>query len=126
MELRSKLGVENMKLALFALFYLITGVLNLAILAAYGFSMIHMLLLGFLSLVTAYGLFTAKKWVLWFAVVMFPIVLTDSYYILQDSITRYSFNPNAETLLFHIAFIIYPILAFAAFVYTAARRSSLK
>jgi len=126
MELKSKFSKENLGITLCSLFYLITGLLNLAVLTWQGFEFPHLALIGFLSLITAYGLFIFKRWVLWFVVVMFPLTLTYSFYTLQYTIVKYSFSGSVEILLFNISFLVYPILSLVALIYTYARKNNLR
>ena len=62
MALKSKLKVESLGVAVFSIFYAIVGVAIISILVLSNFTIPHAMVLAFLSLITAYGLFRMKKW----------------------------------------------------------------
>ncbi len=82
---------------------------------------LHILLLGILSLITAYGFFRMKKWSVPLVIGLFFIGLTFGAITLNTSVTLQTFG---GALPFHIALIAYMIILFIAFIYTVAKREN--
>lgn len=125
MTLKWKLKVENVGVTAFSIFYAVVGCLLL----------VHVFLstfrappsvgvLGFLSLMAAYGLIKTSKWSVLLVVALFFVGTTFGATELFASVVRETFNPNLEMLLFHLALIVYLIIMAIATVYVVARRRS--
>lgn len=126
MALKDMLKIESMPLFIFAIFYLLAAVWNLAILAVNGVSMWHTTLIALLSLFTAYGLYKMEKWSLWFVVALFFIGNTFGFVNLYWSIARDGFAGNTDVLLLNLALIGYIIMTWIATVYITAKKDKLK
>jgi len=126
MALKSKLKVESLGVAVFSIFYAIVGVAIISILALSNFTIPHMVVLAFLSLVTAYGLFRMKKWAVLLTVVLFFLGSAFSVPLLYHSITVESFFSSLETSLLNLTLIAYIIMLFVALLYVAAKRENFQ
>ena len=117
MSLGSRLKIENLGMFLSSVFYAVAGIVFLAALVMASFPL-HLGIIGIFSLITAYGLFKKRNWVIWFIIILFFVATTFSAYILY-----YSFWEN---LLISIGAIAYLILTWIATAYVAAKRRTLE
>jgi len=113
MSLRSKLQVENVGLFAALVFYAIAGVICFAMLVI-DLRLVHIGIIGILSLITAYGLFKKQVWAFWLVVMLFFIITTFSAYTLYYVIWK--------NLILDISLIAYLVLTWVFTVYTAAKR----
>lgn len=120
-----RLKIESIGVAVFSIFYAAVGCLLLAdvVLASFA-APPHIGVLGFLSLVTAYGLIRRSGWSVVLAAVLFFLGITFGATELYPSVVKETFNPNPEILLFHLALIAYLITITIATIYVVARRSN--
>ncbi len=85
MQLVSKLKEQNLTSLASIAFYGIAGLIFLILLPFSGFPP-HIGLLGIASLITAYGLFTQRKWASWLVAALFFVATTFTiftlYYVL--------------------------------------------
>ena len=117
MSLKSKLKIEDLGMFTAFIFYTIVGIAFLAVLAM-DFRLVHIGIIGILSLITAYGLFKKRTWAIWLVAMVFFIATTFSavtlYYVLGND------------LLLGITVIAYLILTWIFTAYTAAKRRMLE
>lgn len=118
MSLKSKLKVESVGMFAAFLFYAIAGIICFAVLAIVDFSLVHIGIIGILSLITAYGLFKNRVWSLWVVIMLFFIATTFSAYTLYSA-----FEKN---LLLDVSMIAYLIFTWVFTAYTAAKRKALE
>jgi hypothetical protein len=123
MTLKSRLKVENPAVLLLSAFYVIVGIVFLFIFAIYDLRLVHLGIIGVLSLITAYGVFRMEKWAVWLVAALFLLGITFGTITLYDSIVLQSFG---GALLFHVALIAYLILTVVALIYAAAKRKNFK
>ena len=126
MPLKSKLKVEKPGVLAASIFYVVVGGVEVLVLAVSNFRLPHVGPLAVLSLITAYGLIRMKKWAVLLAVILFFPAITFGATTLYFSVMRQTFFPSLEILLFHLALIVYLILAFIAFIYVVAVRENFK
>jgi uncharacterized membrane protein (DUF2068 family) len=126
MSLKSKLKVESLGVTVFSIFYAIVGVVIISILALSNFAIPHMVVLAFLSLVTAYGLFKLKKWSVLLTIILFFLGTAFIVPLLYRSITIDPFFSSVETSLLNLTLIGYMIGLFAALLYVGARRENFQ
>lgn len=117
MSLGSKLGIENRGMAATLVFYLVVGIIFLALLPLTGFPP-HVGIIGIFSLITAYGMLKKRSWAIWFVVVLFLVATTFSaymfyYYFLSDYVLS-------------LAMIAYLVLTWVFTGYVASRRRSIE
>jgi len=125
MSLKSKLKVESLGVAVFSIFYAIVGVAIISILALSNFTIPHIVVLAFLSLVTAYGLFKMKKWAVLLTVILFFLGTTFGAITLYSSIMMEPFS-SLGTLLTNLTLIVYIIMLLAALIYVVAKRENFQ
>jgi len=118
MSLKSKLKIENVEMFAALVFYAIVGIVCFATLAIVDFRLIHIGIIGTLSLITAYGLFKKRVWTLWVVVALFFIATTSSVYTLYKAL--------GKNLLLDISMIVYLILTWVFTAYTATKRKILE
>jgi len=126
MTLKSKLKVESLGVAVFSIFYAIVGVVIISILALSNFAIPHMVVLAFLSLITAYGLFKMKKWSVLLTIILFFLGTAFSAPLLYRSIMIEQFFSSLETTLLNLTLIAYMIGLFATLIYVASKRENFQ
>lgn len=126
MSLKSKLKVESLGAAVFSIFYAIVGVAIISILMLSNFTIPHMAVLAFLSLVTAYGLFKMKKWAVLLTIVLFFLETAFGATTLYSSIMTEPFFSSLETSLLNLTLIAYLTMLFAALIYVVATRENFQ
>lgn len=117
MGVKEKLKIESLGMFAASLFYAAGGIVCLAILAA-DFALIHIGLIGILSLAAALGLFTKRAWALWFVVILFFTVTAFS-----ASMLYYTMGTN---ILLDTATAVYLVLTWFFTAYMAAKRKKLE
>jgi len=126
MDLKSKLGLENLGILIASIFYLATGIVFLYELM-FEPGLFHLGLLGVLSLISAYGILKTRKWTLWFIIALFVIGTTFALITLYYSLISYnSLFPNMEVSLLNACLIIYTILTWIFSIYIMAKRKTLE
>jgi len=123
MALKSKIGKLGW-MFLFSVFYVIVGGMMFFLLVLSGLADFPLGILGFLCLVTAYGLIKTEKWVTWLVGAVFALGITFGATTLYASIILYTFNPSLSILLFHLVLIAYLVLTAIASAYVFAKRES--
>jgi len=123
MPLKSRLKVENPAVLLFSAFYVIVGIVFLFIFVIYNLRLLHLGIIGVLSLMAAYGVFRMEKWAVWLVAALFLLGTTFGTITLYDSIVLQTFE---GALLFHVALIAYLILTVVALIYVAAKRKDFE
>jgi hypothetical protein len=118
MSLKSKLKVESVGMFAAFLFYAIVGVTCFAVLAIVDFSLVHIGIIGILSLITAYGLLKSRAWALWVVVALLFISTTFSAYTLY-----FAFEKD---VLLDVSMITYLIFTWIFTAYTATKRKALE
>jgi len=123
MPLKSRLKVENPAVLLFSAFYVIVGIIFLFIFVIYNLRLLHLGIIGALSLMAAYGVFRMEKWAVWLVVALFLLGTTFGAITLIDSIVLQTLQ---GALLFHVALIAYLIMTVVALIYVAAKRKDFE
>jgi hypothetical protein len=118
MSLKSKLKIENIGMFVAFAFYAVVGIICFAVLTIVDFRLIHIGIIGILSLITAYGLLKSRVWTVWIIVVLFFIATTFSAYMLYSA-----FEKN---LLLDVSMIAYLLFTWVFTAYTAAKRKALE
>lgn len=126
MGLRSRFGIEYKGMFLFAIFYLVVGVVNFIILGMYGLGLFHVALVAVLSLIAAFGLYRLQRWSLWLIVGLSFIATTHIALMLNAFLTSYAATLDISSLFAIIAWTVYLILTWIATIYVAAKRKNLK
>ncbi len=120
MTAKSMFNSKNPMVLLFSIFYIIVGVVEVGYWALENFSAPpHIVVLGILSLITAYGFFRMKKWSVPLVIAVFFIGITFGAITLSTSLVLQTFGGAP---LFHTALIAYMIILLIAFIYTIAKR----
>ena len=127
MTLKSKLKLENPAVLLFSIFYAVAGAAEVFVMVSSVFTatrtLVHVGVLGLLSLITAYGLFRMRRWSVLLVTALFFLGITFGATTLYDSIVLQTFE---GALLFHVALIAYMIMTVVAFIYVAAKRKDFE
>ena len=111
---------ENSITRLISIFYIAIGITEVAYFVIENFAApLHILILGILSLITAYSFFTMKKWTLPLVIGIFFVGVTFGAATLSNSIELQTFG---GAMLFHTALIVYMILLLIVTVYVVAKR----
>ncbi len=118
MSLRAKLGFQDIGMLAAFSFHTVVGIVCLVVLATVDFRLVHIGMIGILSLLTAYGLFRRRHWTLWGAVVLFLVATVFSPYMLY-----FTFQMD---LLLDLSLVLYLALTWLFSIYTLLRRKSLE
>lgn len=118
MSFKSKLKIEDAGIFAAVAFYMVVGIICFAVLAVVDFRLVHIGVIGILSLISAYGLFMKRNWSIWLIVMLFFISTTFSVY------TLYYFG--LQDLIFSLSIIAYLILTWVFAAYTTAKRTMLE
>ena len=114
--------IENPIMRLIAIFYIAVGIAEVGYFAIESFAApLHIPVLGILSLITAYSLFTMKKWTLPLVVGFFFVGITFGATTLSNSIALQTIG---GAMLFHIALIAYMIVLLIASIYIVTKREN--
>ncbi|MCW4037696.1 MAG: hypothetical protein NWF13_03040 [Candidatus Bathyarchaeota archaeon] len=101
------------------------GIINLIVFVLSGASMLHMGILGAISLAISVGLFTRRPGFLWLAIALAPLTLAIGVSSLYASIGFFGLNPNQLGLLFNLGLIAYSTAALLLFFYLISKRKTL-
>ena len=118
MSLKSKLKIENVGMFAAFVFYAVVGIICFAVLAIVDFSLVHIGIIGILSLITAYGLLRSRAWTLWVVVALLFIATTFSAYTFY-----FAFEKD---VLLDVGMIAYLLFTWVFTAYTAAKRKTLE
>jgi len=99
MSLKSKLKIENVGMFAAFVFYAVVGIICFAVLAIVDFSLVHIGIIGILSLITAYGLLRSRAWTLWVVVALLFIATTFSAYTLYFAFEKDVFSSRGFSRL---------------------------
>ncbi|MEM3695172.1 MAG: hypothetical protein QXJ11_04360 [Candidatus Bathyarchaeia archaeon] len=116
MSIKSKLKIESTGMLLAFVFYIVAGALCFYFLATNP-SLIHVGMIGILSVITAYGVFGKRFWALWTAIILFFMVTMFSAVMLY-----YFFGTD---IIIDLGFVAYLILTWIATAYLASKRRNL-
>lgn len=116
MSIKSKLKIESTGMLLASVFYLVAGVLCFYFLATSP-SLIHVGMIGILSIITAYGVFSKRFWAFWTAIILFFMVTMFSAVMLY-----YFFGTE---IIIDLSFAAYLVLTWIATAYLASKRKNL-
>ncbi len=116
MDIKSKLKIESVGMLAATVFYAVTGIVCLAILA--GEMLIHVALIGILSLAVAFGLFMKRSWAMWFIVILFFTITTFSVSMLYYTM--------GSDIFLDVTMVAFLVLTWIFTAYTAAKRKKLE
>jgi hypothetical protein len=117
MGIKSKLKIESVGMFIAAVFYAITGIVCFAVLAS-DLGLIHIGLIGILSLAAAFGLFIKRSWAMWFIAILFFTATTFSVSMLYYTM--------GSDILVDVAMAAFLVLTWIFTAYTAAKRKKLE
>ncbi|MGB9675588.1 MAG: hypothetical protein ACPL0C_00190 [Candidatus Bathyarchaeales archaeon] len=116
MSIKSKLKIESTGMLLASVFYLAAGAICFFLLATNP-SLIHIGIIGILSVITAYGVFSKRFWALWTATILFFMITVFSAVMLY-----YFFGTD---VIIDLSFVAYLILTWISTAYLASKRENL-
>lgn len=123
----SKLKVKRRDAFLLSIFYIVVGIAQITVLALTDYALFTAGALAVLSFITAYGLFTVKRWSVWLVIGLFFPQFVCGAVTLYASILRYSLYQEITFMLFNIApALIVVVLTSISSVYVAAKRKSFQ
>ncbi|MEM2896355.1 MAG: hypothetical protein QXG01_02080 [Candidatus Bathyarchaeia archaeon] len=115
------------KKALFpALIYLVIGLFNLLYSISYDKSLIPVDVVSLLCIFAGLGIIFRNYWAFVLALIIFPPSLTIEVSTLSYSISIVGFDPNVQTLLFHVFLIILTIALIFSFLRLLTLRKGFK
>ena len=121
-EKSNKIG--NPTMIVFSVFYIAVGIAQVGYFAMQNFAApAHIPVLGILSLITAYTIFTMKKWATPLVTGLLLTGITFGATTLSNSMALQTFE---GAMLFHIALIAYMLILLIASAYIIAKRENFK
>ena len=118
----SILTTKNRTILMFSIFYIVAGLVQIGAFAIEGISApLHLLLLGLLSLVTGYLVFSMKKWAVPLVAGLLAVGLTFGVTTLSGSI---ALNTIGGDILLNVSLIVYTILLLGVSVILLMRRKN--
>jgi len=118
----SILTTKNRTILMFSIFYIVAGLVQIGAFAIEGISApLHLLLLGLLSLVTGYLVFSMKKWAVPLVAGLLAVGLTFGVTTLSGSL---ALNTIGGDILMNLALIVYIILLSGVSVILLMRREN--
>ena len=108
---------------IFSIFYLISGIILLIELALSNPAILHLGVLGILSLIVSYGLFKMKKWVLYATVMVSLLEMVFGIFTIHAFLNVYFHNLIELVVLLGAS--AYVILLFFSLLYVILRREKL-
>ncbi|UCG35913.1 MAG: hypothetical protein JSV64_04570 [Candidatus Bathyarchaeota archaeon] len=126
MDLSSILEVRSKGMFAFAIFYALTGIMNFSVLVLHGLGLIHVALIGILSLVCSFGLYQLRSWSLWFVAALFFMSTTYGAIMLSTSWSGYSIGADIGSLAGVVVWALYLIFIWVATAYIMARREIMR
>jgi len=124
--LASRFKVKRRDGLLLAVFHAVVGILELATLAVIDIRMMWIGALAILSLIAAYGLFTARKWAVWLVIGLFFPQAVFGIFTLYGVISLYSLSVELTPMLLEVSLGIFLVLSLASFIYVAAKRKTFE
>ena len=124
--LTSRLKVKRRDGLLLAIFYAVVGILQLATLAVIDIRMMWIGALAILSLIAAYGLFTARRWAVWLVIGLFFPQAVFAVFSLNGVISLYSLSAELIPLLMEVSLGAFLVLSLVSFIYVAAKRETFE
>ena len=122
----SRLKVKRRDGLLLAVFYAVVGILQLATLAVVDIRMMWIGALAILSLIAAYGLFTARRWAVWLVIGLFFPQAVFAVFSLYGVISLYSLSAELIPLLMEVSLGAFLVLSLVSFIYVAAKRETFE
>jgi hypothetical protein len=117
MSLRSKLKTESFGVLAAFTFYAVVGIICFVILAV-DFRLIHIGVIGILSLITTFGLLKSRVWTIWVVVALFFIATTSSTYMFYSAF--------GKDLLLDVSMIVYLLFTWIFTAYTVVKRRAFE
>ncbi|NWG11675.1 hypothetical protein HXY33_08050 [Candidatus Bathyarchaeota archaeon] len=118
MAFKSKLKMENIGTLAAVAFYTVVGIVCFALLVIVDFRLVHIGIIGILSLITAYGLVMKRRWSIWLVIMLFFTATTFSAYTL--------YYYGLRDFILGLSMIAYLILTWVFTAYTATKRQMLE
>lgn len=118
MGLKAKLRFEDGGMLAASVFYAVVGVICFVVLVITDLGLIHIGLLGVISLATAYGLFRRRSWALWSVYAVAVMVTVFAVSLLY-------FTMGSDVLI-DAAMVAYLIFTWIFAAYVAAGRKKLE
>lgn len=101
-----------------SMFYAVVGIICFAVLVVVDFRLVHIGIIGILSLMTAYGVLNSRVWTMWGVVALFFIGTTFSAYMV--------YRTAQKNILYDVILIAYLLLTWIFTAYTTSKRKVLK
>ena len=119
----TSMATKNRTILMFSIFYIVAGIAQIASFAIEGSSApLHLPLLGIVSLVTGYLVYTMKKWAVPLVAGLLAVGLTFGTTTLLSSM---DLNGFGGAILIHLALIAYVILLLIVSLSLLSKRESL-
>jgi hypothetical protein len=112
---------KNSAMLLFSVFYIAVGIVEVGYFAIASSAPPHIPILGIISLITAYTVFTMKKWAQPLVIGLLLVGITFGATTLSNSLALQAFG---DAMLFNLALIVYMILLLLVSLGIVAKREN--
>lgn len=109
-----------------AIIFLLAGIYFIIFPILYDMSLYNLIILSLLSIISSAGIFLARKWSLWLALILSPFILITVWSTFDFSRNIAGFNPNIDTQIFQMTLIIWIILILLSCIFLLSNWKAFK
>jgi hypothetical protein len=109
-----------------AIIFLLVGIYFIFFLVLYDMSLYNLIILSSLSIISSAGIFLVRKWGLWLALALSPVIAVTVWSTFIFSRNIVGLNPNIHTEIFHITLITWIILILVSCIFLLSNRKVFK
>ena len=117
------MSTRNIKDSFFTIFNLSVGIVMILILVFYDQRLLHLAIIGLLSILVSYGINKKQRWVIFISAILFFSGMTFGFTTLISSLFFLQ-EIDIFLLIFNIMIISYMIVLTVFFLYLVSRRRS--
>ena len=121
-KLTPRVNIKKSGISVFSFFIALVGGAEILVLFLSGFRLFPLGVLGALSLISAYGLFSMKKWSVWSVVAHLFLGTNFAATTLYPSVMLQTFSSNLSVLLFNLMLIAYLIITIISTMFIVVKR----
>lgn len=109
-----------------AIIFLLAGIYFIIFPVLYDMSLYNLIILSLLSIISSAGIFLARKWGLWLALALSPVIAVTVWSTFVFSRNIAGLNPNINTQIFQITLIAWIILIFVSCIFLLSNRKAFR
>lgn len=109
-----------------AIIFLLAGIYFIIFPVLYDMSLYNLIILSLLSIISSAGIFLDRKWGLWLALALSPVIAVTVWSTFVFSRNIAGLNPNINTQIFQITLIAWIILIFVSCIFLLSNRKAFR